>query len=125
VTYKALTPMLAVADLQRSIDFYTRALGFTVKDTFGDPPLWCSLEAGAARLMLDQRDPHQLTPAADPARSQYACYLYPDDVHAAHRRVTHAGFQAPSPSTTHYHMREFRMQDPDGHWLWIGQPLTR
>lgn len=35
--YRSVTPMLAVTDIQRAIDFYTQALGFKVKQVMDTP----------------------------------------------------------------------------------------
>ena len=35
--YGALTPMLAVADVRRAVDFYTKAFGFTVRGIMDSP----------------------------------------------------------------------------------------
>ena len=36
-SYRAVTPMLAVSDVRRAIDFYTGAFGFTVRQTMDTP----------------------------------------------------------------------------------------
>jgi len=36
-TYRAITPMLAVSDIRRAIDFYTSAFGFTARQTMDTP----------------------------------------------------------------------------------------
>ena len=36
-TYRAVTPMLAVSDIRRAIDFYTSAFGFTARQTMDTP----------------------------------------------------------------------------------------
>src|SRR5262245_6325801 len=35
--YRAVTPMLAVSDVRRALDFYTSAFGFTVRQTMDTP----------------------------------------------------------------------------------------
>lgn len=48
-------------------------------------------------------------------------YLYPNDLAAFHRRVQQNGLAVPELVETFYEMTEFRMEDPDGNRLWIGQ----
>lgn len=39
----ATRPRLAVADLSRTIEFYTKKLGLTLNATFGEAPAWCDV----------------------------------------------------------------------------------
>jgi uncharacterized glyoxalase superfamily protein PhnB len=48
-------------------------------------------------------------------------YLYPDDIAAYHQLLRDNGLQIPPLETSFYGMTEFRMDDPDGNRLWIGQ----
>jgi uncharacterized glyoxalase superfamily protein PhnB len=50
-------------------------------------------------------------------------YLYPDDVVAFHRHARERGLSLPELDVTFYGMREFRIDDPDGNRLWIGQSV--
>lgn len=51
----------------------------------------------------------------------HVLYLYPDDVAEYHRHLRKNGLDIPGPDTTFYGMTEFRIEDPDGNRLWIGQ----
>ena len=115
MSLNALVPMLPVASLAASVPFYEK-LGFTVQernDTWG----WASLRCGNAQLMLDQSIRLH---AGIPKLS--VLYLYPDDVHAFHDRARRNGLVVPDIDATFYDMDEFRIEDPDGNRLWIGQP---
>ena len=48
-------------------------------------------------------------------------YFYPDDVQALHAHVVSQGIDATPLHVTFYGMKEFSMQDPDGHMLCFGQ----
>lgn len=48
-------------------------------------------------------------------------YLYPSDVVEYHRQIQARGVAVPELNVTFYGMREFRLEDPDGNRLWIGQ----
>ena len=48
-------------------------------------------------------------------------YLYPDDVQAFHRAARENGLVVPELEATFYGMTEFRLDDPDGNRLWVGQ----
>lgn len=109
-----LIPMLPVRSMPASIEFYKK-LGFDV-ETRNDGWGWAMLCFGECRLMLDQSI--NLHPQAP---RQSVLYLYPDDIREYHRQVRGNGVAAPDLETTFYGLTEFRIDDPDGNRLWIGQ----
>lgn len=109
-----LVPMQPVGDLDRALRFY-RALGFAVEQHREDWG-WASLRCGACQLMLD-RSIH--LHASIPKTA--VLYLYPEDIVDFHRRARENGLAVPDLETTFYGMTEFRIEDPDGNRLWIGQ----
>lgn len=110
----ALVPMQPVTDLPASVAFYEK-LGFAVEkrhDGWG----WAMLRCGDCRIMLDRSiAPHPGAPRTG------VLYLYPDDIVDYHQQAKDNGLAAPELETTFYGMTEFRLQDPDGNRLWIGQ----
>ena len=109
-------PMLPVRSMPAAVAFYEK-LGFTVEDR-NDHWRWAKLHVGAYYLMLDES-----INAQPDAPRQHVLYLYPEDVHAYHRELREAGLAVPDLSTTFYGMTEFRMEDPDGNPIWIGQQV--
>lgn len=112
-----LIPMLPVRDLARSLAFYEK-LGFTVQDRW-DEQGWAMLRNGDCQLMLDRSINH---PPDAPRTS--VVYLYPDDITGYHHDVRERGLAVPALEVTFYGMMEFRLEDPDGNRLWIGQRGT-
>jgi catechol 2,3-dioxygenase-like lactoylglutathione lyase family enzyme len=109
-----LIPMLPVKSMPASVEFY-RKLGFSVEDR-KDEWRWAMLRLGECRLMVDE------SINAEPGIARYSVlYLYPDDVAAYHAEVRANGLDVPDLDTTFYDMTEFRIDDPDGNRLWIGQ----
>ena len=109
-----LIPMLPVRSIGDSVAFYEK-LGFQVEqrnDSWG----WAMLAFGDCRIMVDRSI--NVHPAAP---RQSVLYLYPDDIDVYHRQVRSAGLDIPDLDTTFYGMTEFRLHDPDGNRLWIGQ----
>ena len=113
-----LIPMLPVKHMPTSISFYEK-LGFTVEDQRNEWG-WALLACGGCRLLVDQ----SINTEPSAAR-QSVIYLYPDDIVAYHQQVRDMGVEVPELDTTFYGMREFRLDDPDGNRLWIGQPLGK
>jgi uncharacterized glyoxalase superfamily protein PhnB len=52
---------------------------------------------------------------------QSVLYLYPENIVEYHEQVRRRGLNVPDLDTTFYGMIEFRLDDPDGNRLWIGQ----
>jgi uncharacterized glyoxalase superfamily protein PhnB len=113
-----LIPMLPVASMPVSVDFYCGMLGFAVESR-NDEWGWAMLRFDDCRLMVDQSiNAHPAQPR-DPV-----LYLYPDDVVAYHRQVRKNGLMVPELTVTFYGLTEFRLSDPDGNRLWIGQKIS-
>ena len=110
----SLIPMLPVRHLGTSVEFY-RKLGFEVEQR-NDEWRWARLASGDCSLMVDESI--NLQPATP---RQSVLYLYPDDISAYHQQVRDNGLSVPDLETTFYGMTEFRLDDPDGNRLWIGQ----
>ena len=109
-----LVPMQPVASLAVAIAFYEK-LGFAVLERREDWG-WAMLACGDRRLMLDTS-----INVAGGAPRRAVLYLYPEDVNAFHAQAQERGLALPPLEETFYGMREFRIDDPDGNRLWIGQ----
>ena len=110
-----LIPMLPVKSMPRSVDFYCGMLGFEVEKR-NDDWRWAMLRFDECRLMVDESiNTHPELPRAS------ILYLYPDDIVEYHRRVRANGLVVPELNITFYGLTEFRIDDPDGNRLWIGQ----
>jgi catechol 2,3-dioxygenase-like lactoylglutathione lyase family enzyme len=97
-----------------SIKFYQK-LGFSVEQR-NDDWGWAMLRFDECQLMVDQSiNLHLSTPR------QSVLYLYPENIVEYHEHVRRSGLNIPDLDTTFYGMVEFRLDDPDGNRLWIGQ----
>ena len=109
-----LIPMLPVSSMPASVDFYQK-LGFSVEQR-NDEWHWAMLRFGDCRLMVDQSiNVHPGVPRCS------VLYLYPEDISEYHEQVRNNGLIVPDLDVTFYGMTEFRLDDPDGNRLWIGQ----
>lgn len=112
-----LIPMLPVKSMPASIEFYQK-LGFSVErrnDQWG----WAMLCCDECRLMVDQSiNTHRNGPR------QSVLYLYPENIADYHLQVRMQGLSVPDLDKTFYGMTEFRLDDPDGNRLWIGQETS-
>jgi catechol 2,3-dioxygenase-like lactoylglutathione lyase family enzyme len=113
-----LIPMLPVKSMPVSVRFYCKMLGFEVEKR-NDDWCWAMLRFNECRLMVDQSiNTHPDSPR-DPI-----LYLYPDDVVEYHKQVRRNGLAVPELDVTFYGLTEFRISDPDGNRLWIGQSTS-
>lgn len=112
-----LIPMLPVRSMPASVEFYQK-LGFSIEQR-NDDWRWAMLRFGECRLMVDQSiNAHPGVPR-DPV-----LYLYPDDIAEYHKQVRKNGLAIPELEASFYGMTEFRIDDPDGNRLWIGQQTS-
>lgn len=113
-----LIPMLPVRSMPLSVNFYCNMLGFEVEQR-NDDWGWAMLRFDECRLMVDQ------SINAHPGTFRDSIlYLYPDHIVEYHRQVRSTGLTVPDLETTFYGMTEFRIDDPDGNRLWIGQSMN-
>lgn len=109
-----LIPMLPVRSMPASVEFYLK-LGFRVEQR-NDSWRWAMLAFDDCRLMVDESiNVHPEAPRTT------VLYLYPDDIQAFHAHARQEGLDVPDLDVAFYGMTEFRLDDPDGNRLWIGQ----
>jgi catechol 2,3-dioxygenase-like lactoylglutathione lyase family enzyme len=114
---QSLVPMMAVVDVERSIEFYSH-LGFEVGNTFtpdrATKPAWAWLQSGDAQLMLSA--------ASESIAGKHTVlfYVYTDDVAAAHAALVDSGLNPGPIATPFYAPRgEFEIIDPDGYVVMV------
>jgi catechol 2,3-dioxygenase-like lactoylglutathione lyase family enzyme len=112
-----LIPMLPVRSISASIAFYQK-LGFSVEKR-NDDWRWAMLCFDECRLMVDQS-----INIYREAPRQGVIYLYPENIVEYHRQMRANGLIIPDLETTFYGLTEFRLNDPDGNRLWIGETTS-
>lgn len=108
------TPILPVADMAATRDFYSRA-GFSI-DSYDDGYAFV-LRNGVEVVHLAGSD------VVDPERNPTACYLNTPDADAWHRAWTAAGLPVGEIADREWGMREFEVCDPSGNLLRVGRNL--
>ena len=112
-----LVPMLPVASMPASVEFYQK-LGFSVEQR-NDDWGWAMLRLDECQLMVDQSiNTHPRAPR------QSVVYLYPENIVEYHREARANGLFIPDLDVTFYGLTEFRLNDPDGNRLWVGQKMA-
>ena len=112
--FKRAIPRFAVAQAQRTIDFYTKLLRFEVAVSWpAENPKFLILEHGSTRLAFD------IVPGTLPQdlRSGNGFYLDTSNVRALHEEIWPNVVVEWGPEVYSYGCREFAIRDPDGHLL--------
>jgi uncharacterized glyoxalase superfamily protein PhnB len=124
MTIKSCTPLLNVADCERSLAFYRDVLGFEVASTWdeGGQIAWAELRSGPVRLMLNGRGGDPAHRFARPAYRDAVICLGVDSVHALCAELRRHGFEPPEPEAQEYGLDEIVIRDPDGYDLSLSSP---
>ena len=111
-----LVPILGVADVQRSIDFYQETLGFEVMNTYAPEGklCWAMVKSGDTRLMFSLSEPGR-------KEKDVLLYFYPDNVVELHFVLRSRGHRVSGLRVTFYGMKEFDFADPDGYPMTFGE----
>jgi catechol 2,3-dioxygenase-like lactoylglutathione lyase family enzyme len=105
-TLEGLT--LHVADLERSIAFYSKVPGADL--TLHIPGQFAMFKIGAGRLGLLQH-----------GETKFHVEIETDDLDAMHAALIEAGLEPNGPPTTHeWGQRDFLVYDPDGNMIEFG-----
>jgi uncharacterized glyoxalase superfamily protein PhnB len=120
-----ISPVLLVADLARSADYYRDRLGFTV-NVHGDPPNFATADRdGATVLLALADDPDRLVPHWQIVDKMWNAYIRVDDADAIYAELQERGAGIDyTIYNTPWGFREFGVQDPDGHDIAFGQRLV-
>lgn len=119
----SIRPMLAVIDLPRTIAFYCEKLGFVCVSTFGQPPVWCTLHRDGQELMFNAPPRESVVRDVPPKSKDYQIfYCNSEGVVALRDEFKSRGVMVTDLRVTLYGMKEFEVRDPDGYWLWFGEP---
>jgi catechol 2,3-dioxygenase-like lactoylglutathione lyase family enzyme len=118
--FKKVVPVLKVSDVQKSVDFYTSVLGFTVawraaNDGGGEN---CMLQAGAAELLLSTG-----SHLGDKPQFTGTLYFQMDGVREFFEKVRHKAPVVWPLETMDYGQLEFGIRDGDGYVLAFAEAL--
>jgi catechol 2,3-dioxygenase-like lactoylglutathione lyase family enzyme len=121
-TFTSVTPNLLVRDIARSVAFYRDVLGFTVKQTVPDsaPFVFVWMERDGVPVFLN--DPkaveHDFPGAISrPAGGTATLFFAVSGVDDLQEQVARQATILMPLKTQFYGMREFAIEDPDGHIL--------
>ena len=112
--------VLAVCDLEKSIEFYTKILGFQ-RDPI-DAEGWSFLSRDGFRLMLGECPEER--PASELGNHSYFVYIELQGVDDFHEEIRDRGVDVISePENKPWGMREFGIRTVDGHRIMFGEEM--
>lgn len=135
MNFNSLVPELYVADFQKSLDFYTKILGFTLEYQRSDP-LFAFLSYLESQIMIQEIDPNEdkafmtgqfdypfgrginfqiKTTDAEQLIEKIRSHNYP-----LQRGLKESWYKV---KNTSYGYKEFLLLDPDGYLLRFSQPI--
>jgi uncharacterized glyoxalase superfamily protein PhnB len=112
-----LTPMLRTKNLQESVEFYTRILGFEC-DELSEEWGWASLHRDGITLMLARPNAHE---SFDRPAFTGSLYIRTDDVDVLWEQLKDRAKVCYPVEDFEYGMREFAIYDNNGYLLQFGQ----
>ena len=119
-------PVLLVRDVVVAADYFRDRLGFSHDRFWGEPPNFCMVRRDGHTVMLSQAPPEaELTPHWRVVGQMWDVYFWVDDVEAMYDELARRG------ATIDYHLgikpygvKEFGVQDADGHDIAFGEVLA-
>ena len=121
----ASAPVLLVKDVVASANYYRDCVGFRYDEFYGEPPCFCICDRDGMRLMLAQvNDAAQIKPFWQIRENTWNAYFWVDAADALYEEMKAKGTKMDyGPCTQPYNVREFGIQDLDGHDIGFGQVL--
>ncbi|MGH8247363.1 MAG: VOC family protein [Gammaproteobacteria bacterium] len=117
------TPLFVVADMQRSLDFYSK-LGFTEHSLWGEPTCFAMVRRGGFEIMLSLAEgPDRIRPNGPDG--VWDMYIRLHDIAAEIAALDAAGVKLDrGPTDAFYKMREIEVLDPDGYRTCLAQDIS-
>lgn len=115
---RGFVPMLHVADVQATLDWY-RSIGFEpIRFNEEDGQVdWALMSLGSSQLMLNGGG------KMSSDRRDVDLYVRADDVAAIRRQIDGRAQLVEDIHDTFYGMREFTVRDINGFWITFGEPI--
>ena len=120
--YTSISPLLAVRDMRRAVDFYVKALGFKLRGLMDGPqgPVHAELRLRDTTLMLSPEDPAQHSFGAKTiGNTPVTLYILVENVDDVFKRAVSAGASTAMPVTNQFWGdRAGMIIDPEGNkWM--------
>jgi catechol 2,3-dioxygenase-like lactoylglutathione lyase family enzyme len=119
IRFGRIAASVAVSDLPRALEFYTKIMGMEVKFTNGQP-------MGFAIVRRDDGELHLSLQAGYKGSTTNACHLLVNDATAFYAHCVASGVRIIKGLRDHsYGQRAFVIADLDGNRIDVGQVMTK
>ncbi len=118
-------PVLLVRDVVAAANYYRDCLGFTYDRFWGEPPDFCMVQRDGITVMLSQAPADaELVPNWKIVGSMWNAYFWVEDVDALYEEFIEKGAKIDYKlGVKDYGMKEFGIQDLDGHDIAFGEDV--
>lgn len=117
IEFGRVAPGIPVADINRSVEFYTRILGMTKTFENGDPVGFVIVEKDRAEIHLTLKKDHV-------ASDRNLAHLMVNDASKLYEHLTQNGVRIiKGIRDADYGLRQFVFADPDGNRIDVGQDI--
>jgi len=132
MVFRKLTPNLVVADVERSLTFYTDVLGFTRGMTVPEQPpfVFGSVVSGAVEIFFNEQEtaakeyPALLGKPIGATGTMFIEMEHPGSVDALHGRLNGRATIVMPLVTQWYGLKEFAIADPDGYLITFAERVA-
>jgi len=108
--------VLPVKNVEQSVAFYSKKLGFTVTFTWEEPMSYAVLKKGSVSIHLVKKDDHHT-----PSKKHCALYIFVHNVDDIYQICVNEKIPMLNmPETRDYKMKDFDIVDPDGYIITFG-----
>ena len=120
-----VAPVLLVRDVKVAAEYFRDRLGFDFDRLWGSPPDFCMVRRDGHTVMLSQAPPSAaITPNWRVVHQMWDVYIWVDDVDAIYAELQGRGATIDyTLGVKSYGVKEFGVQDADGHDIAFGQLL--
>jgi uncharacterized glyoxalase superfamily protein PhnB len=119
----SVAPVLLVRDVVKSANYFRDKLGFSYDRLWGEPPDFCMVRRDGLTVMLSQAPTKvELVPHWHVVEKMWNAYFWVEDVEALYAEYQQRGAQIDYKlGIKPYGVKEFGVQDLDGHDIAFGQ----
>ena len=122
---KGIAPQFVVPDVVRAAEHYRDALGFTIADYFGDPPVFAIVSRDGVEIHLGKRDTGSIVPNRTARRDGLDAYIWVENLDTlAHELQARGAKILEGPVSRSYGMRELIVEDDEHYRLAFGESVA-
>jgi uncharacterized glyoxalase superfamily protein PhnB len=123
-----LSPLLAVRDMKKTLDFYTKSLGFTLKMAFPTPdnPEYADIVKDGMVMMFIPAKNHGINEKEKLGVGVYLYLQIDGDIDKYYNELKQKGVKiAVDIKDEPFGVRDFTVEDPDGYKLTFNQTMQK